>query len=1428
MQRRKINLEGLGMAYTPKSKAKSLKVDTPDSMGYEINKALQDLQNDIGDVDEYVRSALRYKTKEQLYDALFAEQIDVVALNIYNIEKKHQGIIIADQTGIGKGRCAAAMIRYAVNQGLKPIFITEKDNLFSDIYRDLKGIGSGNLVPYIVNAQQTSTDVKDENGRVIYRALTETEQKSIVDSKRLPSRFDYVMLTYTQINKEGFNPKTEFIRAIGKGTNFILDESHNASGTSNTGKTLSSIIGDANGVTFLSATFAKRPDNMGLYAAKTCMKEANLGPEEFAEAITAGGVALQEVVASQLVSQGQMVRRERTFEGIEVNYITLNELAKPHQEISDNITEIIRDIIDFQERYVKDEVSYLDGIYREKQGQIGTNPSIGANCTSVFSVVHNIVGQMLFAIKADAVADRAILRLKEGKKPVIAFSSTMGSFLEKLEDENFEPVKIGSVVKADFAAVLMSALDNVLRYRIKKMNGDVERMRFDLSELNPKARADYQKIKAKIQVKSTGILVSPIDYIKQKIAKAGYKVSEVTGRKMALELSQRVARPTTVNEISEKRIELSDKAYSFMPSFQSKVLMENYDADVIERLNKQIAEIPALYHYENLLQQLRKTDKSVKSSQITIAHAHFFFADSDWYITEWNGEDELYGYTILNGDMQNAEFGYMSLSEIRDFRQGQNQGIELDCYWTPRSISDIKKMKYDGLSGKKRKRLKGLGDKLVPKIDTELEWIGTVIPRPKEYTNDAFREFNNNKADVLLINQSGATGASAHAIVTDLVPKDKVKQRVMIVLQAEYDISTEVQKRGRINRTGQILLPIYDYLISAIPAEKRLMMMLQKKLKSLDANTTANQKNSEALIKSDDFLNKYGDKVVEQYLFADSTGLNERLGDPLGVEKTTSEDWRAAAKKKKKGTVKEEDTTAGKQEGLAQKTSGRVAVLDVAEQETFYTEVLQNYQDYVAMLIEEDKYDLEVETQNLRARAISKNYLKAGKGGVSPFGDSTFIEKCEVDVLKKPLTPTELEKAIKDSLDGQKHQEITKKLLADLVNHNEAERLKEIDKAVLYNKQKIENIEGGKAYESIKTKEGKVNFVKDRTNDLKERLTENLKNINEEFSTELKFLYDLFEYFSVGRKLKVPDTFAPTDVAMGVCLGFTVDLSKPRPFSPGRIKLRIAVANSKRIINFNGLSGENAQRILAIKGSSPSFYDYTMPMLLQDWANNIASASKSRTERFIITGNLIQAFSIDELPRGKLIQYTTQNGRVLKGVLMPVSFKNIADKGLQKVTVPIGKILPIVQRLTKDGFIDGSNTVAILRNNEMPGFYKLATSISKEKAGNIFLDEDILKLVKGKNFQSVSTSMVADVDYNNMQAVLNILENKHNVEVELSQADFALIEHQFQENKFENEVIAVPTPTPIVDVDVDKKKKLALKYKYRLRLQLQEQELNQA
>ncbi len=68
-----------------------------------------------------------------------------------------------------------------------------------------------------------------------------------------------------------------------------------------------------------------------------------------------------------------------------------------------------------------------------------------------------------------------------------------------------------------------------------------------------------------------------------------------------------------------------------------------------ERLNK----IPRLYETEH--QPL--ADKLI--------YLHFFIGGSDWFVAEFDGEDLFFGYAILNGDRQNAEWGYFSFTELK-------------------------------------------------------------------------------------------------------------------------------------------------------------------------------------------------------------------------------------------------------------------------------------------------------------------------------------------------------------------------------------------------------------------------------------------------------------------------------------------------------------------------------------------------------------------------------------------------------------------------------------------------------------------------------------------------------------------------------------------------------------------------------------------
>ena len=1154
--------ETLEAPYEPASNA-CVKLDTqvPDSMAYETHSAINQIKQEVGgDIDNFVRHRLKYPTKVALCKVLSAEQIDAVAMAIYNVEAKNQGMIIGDQTGIGKGRVAAAMIRYGVLHGMKPVFLTEKANLFSDIYRDLSAIGSAHLKPFIVNGREPKTDIKDEDGNVIYTAPAPEEQRSIIQSREVPASYDFVVATYSQFNSKDKKPeKPNFLNAIAADNLFIMDEAHNSSGSGNTGEFLQGVIRHTRGVVFLSATFAKRPDNMPIYSLKTAISDCNMTRDDLVEAISRGGVALQEVLSSQLVGEGQMLRRERSFEGVEVNYITLEDKAQEHKAIADNITEILRDIIAFQGSHVDKEVEDLDKIAVAESKEVtireGTSQA-GVDNLPYFSKVFNVINQMLFSLKAETVAEKSIERLKEGKKVVIAFASTMGSFIETMENDQGMPVGDGDTINSDFSEVLKRGLEGILRYSEKDIDGNAIHKKFDVSDFTPAAQMEYHRIMEKIQEASTGITISPIDVVIKKIRKAGYSVAEVTGRKYEMQLN----------------------------------------------------------------------DKGSKA---------------------------------------------------------------------------------------------------------------LVLARKKVNTNDAFRQFNNNEVDVLMINQSGSTGASAHAIPTAKVPKDQVKQRVMIVLQAELDISTEVQKRGRINRTGQILKPIYDYVSSAIPAEKRLMMMLQKKLKSLDANTTSNQKQSSKILDVPDFLNKYGDKLAKEYLL-ENPAVNKLLDDPLYLEDSKSDSSR----------------NSNPVEDAAMKVSGRVAVLSTKMQEDFYTDIAERYNDYVEYLKQVGEYDLEVEAMNLEAETISAKVIKMGKGGDSAFGDDSMLETVKANVLKKPFTKSELENLIKESLKDKGPHELQKELLEEYNSSGESKLAEMLDETNGRYDQLIKDIPNEK---KIKKLEGNQpawqQAIKQREKELNEARDIQLKNTEKNFNNRKNYIEKILKFYFVGRLLHYHvDSFGNgSEEVPAVFVGFMIDSKKKNPYAPSAIKLRFAIANSSKYL---AMPASYSEEIMAIIGASAELSQPGMDDLLNKWETYTKENNVDRKIRHIVTGNLLQAFSD---MKGKLVSYTTIDKQVKKGILLPENW-NPGEEVQDNVVVPIMKALPIIKSITQGKHIVTNSGLSIFRQSD---HFKLIIAASRARGGDIYLDKQILELVENSNFEKTSDKMVAMLPEKNVRKLVELLQTNH-------------------------------------------------------------------
>lgn len=1241
----KLEKDGLSGPYDPVAKACfSLEVNVPDSMDTEVRKANEKLVA-LKDVVEFVRRELQYSTREELCKSLAAEQIDAVAMAILKV-KAGQAMIIGDQTGIGKGRQAAAIIRYAClnNKGVDfPVFITEKKNLFSDIYRDLIAIGSGDLKPFIVNSD---VSIKDQNKKVLHKSNT-SDQKLVyeyydkIPHGELPDSFgdgnplvtkgyDFIIATYSQFYNKKAVQKKHFLRTT---TNIngiiIMDEAHNVSGTSDSGVWFQTVTQACKACIFLSATYAKRPDNMALYATKTTLKDIGADPDAFTKIMQKGGMALQEVVASKLAENGEMVRRERPYDDVEVNYLILNEKTEEHRAKCDAITGIIREIIDFENNYVMGTISQIDDDLAKEQKSVDKqNKDAGVSKTPLFSKVFQTIYQLLMAIKVDDVVDRAIMRLKSGYKVVIAFGNTMESFLNEYSD--------GSFVKNDFSEILVRALDGTLRYTVKNGFNVSHSETLDLNSLGSDAVAAYNDILHKIETVSSGITISPIDIMIQKLESAGYSVEEVTGRTRRLEFDEKYSK-------------------------------------------------------------------------------------------------------------------------------------------------------------------------------------GEIVKRKKRARENQFLDFQNNEVDVLLINQSGSTGSSAHAIPTDSVPRSKVKPRAMLVLQPELDINKEIQKRGRINRTGQIHQPAFDYLVSNIPAETRLLMMLKNKLKSLDANTSGSTSTSKKMLDYDDIMNKYGDFIITQYC-KENEDFSRLIGDPLKLYDFSIDIDGDEDEKDDEPTESEE--TNGDVSAIPEasnKVTGRVAIIPTTKQEEFYTAIFKRYREYVDSLRESGDYDLDVQLFDLKAKTLDKQILKVGTGTGSPFSGNSYLEKLEVNNLTPPLKQIEVEGKIKDCLsslfDGYTNpSDYTQALITNctvIVNAKlERQKTDSLSRMTIKqndarNSPKLQEMEKDEAREWLEKK------LTQHYNEYEQRATQLEANAESEIN-ELK---NIFSYYTPGKsvELVIESGQTGTITAKSVFIGYKIDFSATNPYAKSNIEMMFAGLEQIRTLTLTLSSA--FQKIRETIGLNyRSNHDF-----MERWDELRKEAGKSRVTAYMITGNLISALAEDRIDSGNLVRFTDENNVVRIGYRLRKYSPRDNDNNDIVVPVYIARNF-IIKRAELSGIELTKNIYVSLRS----GQYTLSVPMSRTTGGEIYQDQDLLITAKTQ-FEKSSNFMVMYLDSaDTLRQVLKHLQEKHNINVSVPRREFAEIEDTLPEDVPEITQILnetgitlpeVPTENPKLKLLRIRAKALAIKLK---------------
>ena len=97
---------------------------------------------------------------------------------------------------------------------------------------------------------------------------------------------------------------------------------------------------------------------------------------------------------------------------------------------------------------------------------------------------------------------------------------------------------------------------------------------------------------------------------------------------------------------------------------------------------RDLSRIPKLYDTENTPWEEK------------IIYEHYFLGGCDWYVAEYDPMERIYfGYSILNSDHDNAEWGYFAHNEL-SYIQVRGMEVDRDLHWEPKkagSIDDIVK-----------------------------------------------------------------------------------------------------------------------------------------------------------------------------------------------------------------------------------------------------------------------------------------------------------------------------------------------------------------------------------------------------------------------------------------------------------------------------------------------------------------------------------------------------------------------------------------------------------------------------------------------------------------------------------------------------------------------------------------------------------------
>ena len=429
--------------YKGRSKVNRTRAAAPIVLAPLMYDALGRLEEKVGDIDAWAAGMLGW-TIPQLGARLTSEQVDGVALGIMSMmgNREEGGFLVSDVTGFGKGRIAAALSVAAIRMGRRVVFFTEKAQLFSDFWRDVRAIGGEDTLgsPFMLNAGSRILDTTSSDGKVLFPP----HKKSYVDSvlrDGLPPENRFVMSTYSQVNRKG--RKTEFIDGIAPGSHFMLDEAQNQSGDSAMGRNLAVTLELCRSSTYATATAGR--ELSGLASYRTVFPWiASLGE---LDAMTPGQRrAFAEMSVKEACRMGRIVRREHDLTNMVIKVMSDLDSLPHNKRMSNDLAPVLSRMARLSNRVYatlearneasKETCAGLPPGQRRAKSEYWFSANFGSR-------LRNLIGQFKVALKVDMCVEACISDLLKGIKPVVVIESTMESLMRELnkppEDGACEP-----------------------------------------------------------------------------------------------------------------------------------------------------------------------------------------------------------------------------------------------------------------------------------------------------------------------------------------------------------------------------------------------------------------------------------------------------------------------------------------------------------------------------------------------------------------------------------------------------------------------------------------------------------------------------------------------------------------------------------------------------------------------------------------------------------------------------------------------------------------------------------------------------------------------------------------------------------------------------------------------------------------------------